>query len=89
MSDKEESFVCMGIAWVSEGSVLTARHLSHTLSNRLFPNTDSDDAQNAAGGQEVIFLHRNQQQKLKMPVYCVVHECSNRFNKKYIFSIIF
>ncbi len=31
MSDEEESFVCKGIAWVSEGSVLTARHISHIL----------------------------------------------------------
>ncbi len=28
----------------------------------------------------MIFLHRNQQQTLKMPVYCVVYECSNRSN---------
>ncbi len=41
---------------------------------------DSDDARNAAGGQEVIFLHRNHQQKLKMPVFCIVYECSNRSN---------
>ncbi len=31
MSDKEESYLCMGIACVSEGSVLTARHISHTF----------------------------------------------------------
>ncbi len=28
----------------------------------------------------MIFLHRNQWQKLKMPVFCVVYECSNRSN---------
>ncbi len=31
MSEKEESSVFMGIAWVSEGSILTAHHISHTF----------------------------------------------------------
>ncbi len=30
----------------------------------------------------MIFLHRNQLQKLKMPVFCAVYECSNRPNRE-------
>ncbi len=37
-------------------------------------------ARNAAGGQKVIFLHRNQLHNLKMPVFCIVYGCSNRSN---------
>ncbi len=49
---------------------------------RLFAHDVTAVARNAARGQEVIFLHRNQQQKLKMPVFCVVYECSNLSNRE-------
>ncbi len=33
-------------------------------------------------GRKYFFLHRNQLQKLKIPVFCIVYECSNRSNRE-------
>ncbi|KAL0151664.1 hypothetical protein M9458_053065, partial [Cirrhinus mrigala] len=74
-----------GFGLIDWWTIIPLTYYTHAIG--CLQSRDSEEARNADGGQEVIFLYRNQYQNLKMTMFSVVY--GNRSNREISFRIVY